>query len=143
MPLNIHWRMPLNIHDDVRGVDFWRTLGCPEKSPSDTAISVVKTFVYKMLGSKIRVIFPDAPARLSSEVGGIRLETSSRFVGSKKRNHLWASICWYMRETQRGTVSSNSRFQTVPFQQYSANPSRPGGSHQRSRAWRTRPSARR
>ena len=26
-----------------------------------------------------------------------------------------------MRETQRGTVSSNSRFQAVLFQQYSAN----------------------
>ena len=32
-----------------------------------------------------------------------------------------ASIYWYMRETQRGTVSSNSRFQTVLFQQCSAN----------------------
>ena len=33
-----------------------------------------------------------------------------------------ASNDWYMmRETQRGKVSSNSRFQTVPFQQYSAN----------------------
>ena len=35
-----------------------------------------------------------------------------------------------MRETQRGTVSSNSRFQAVLFQQYSANlsflPPRPG-----------------
>ena len=31
-----------------------------------------------------------------------------------------ASIYWYMREQQRGTVSSNSRFQIVPFQQHSA-----------------------
>ena len=23
MPLNIHWKMPLNIQDDFRGVDFW------------------------------------------------------------------------------------------------------------------------
>ena len=32
-----------------------------------------------------------------------------------------ASIYWYVRETQRGTVSSNSRFQAALFQQYSAN----------------------
>ena len=32
-----------------------------------------------------------------------------------------APFYWYMRETQRGTVSSNSRFQTILFQQYSAN----------------------
>ena len=32
-----------------------------------------------------------------------------------------ASVYWHMRETQRGTVSSNSRFRTVLFQQYSAN----------------------
>ena len=32
-----------------------------------------------------------------------------------------ASIYWYMHETKEGTVSSNSRFQTVSFQQYSAN----------------------
>ena len=30
-----------------------------------------------------------------------------------------ASTYWYMRENQRGTVSSNSRFRTVLFQQYS------------------------
>ena len=23
MPLNIPWKMPLEIHDDFRGVDFW------------------------------------------------------------------------------------------------------------------------
>ena len=32
-----------------------------------------------------------------------------------------ASIYWHMRETQRGTVSSNSRFRTVLIQQYSAD----------------------
>ena len=32
-----------------------------------------------------------------------------------------ASFHWYMRDKQRGTVSSNSRFQTVLFQQCSAN----------------------
>ena len=37
-----------------------------------------------------------------------------------------ASIDWHMYETQRGTVSSNSRFQTVLFQQYSTNPSKTG-----------------
>ena len=31
-----------------------------------------------------------------------------------------ASIYWYMRDKQKGTVSSNSRFQTGLFQQYSA-----------------------
>ena len=35
----------------------------------------------------------------------------------------WASFYWYMRETQRGTVSSNSRSQAVLFQRCSANPS--------------------
>ena len=34
---------------------------------------------------------------------------------------LWASIHWYMREGQRGTVSSSSRSRTVLVQQYSAN----------------------
>ena len=33
----------------------------------------------------------------------------------------WASIFLYSREQWRGTVSSNSRFQTVRFQQYSGN----------------------
>ena len=37
------------------------------------------------------------------------------------KNLSWASIYWYMREQLRGTVSSNTTFQTVPFQQYSAN----------------------
>ena len=37
-----------------------------------------------------------------------------------------ASIYWYMRETQKGTVSSNSRFKTVLVQQYSANLSSKG-----------------
>ena len=32
-----------------------------------------------------------------------------------------ASIYWYVREQQRGTVSSSSRFPTAPFRQYSAN----------------------
>ena len=40
---------------------------------------------------------------------------------------------------QRGTVSSNSRFQTVPFQQYSANPSAeidaPGARRRRTRTF--------
>ena len=35
-----------------------------------------------------------------------------------------ASIYWYMREQQRGTASSSSRFQAVLFQQYSTNLSR-------------------
>ena len=38
-----------------------------------------------------------------------------------KRKLSRASIYWHMREKQRGTVSSNSRFQTVLFQQCSAN----------------------
>ena len=33
----------------------------------------------------------------------------------------WASMYRYTREKQRDTVSSNSRFQTVLFQQYSPN----------------------
>ena len=32
-----------------------------------------------------------------------------------------ASMYWYMRETQRGTVSSNSRAHTALFQEYSTN----------------------
>ena len=36
-------------------------------------------------------------------------------------SQLPASFAWYMREQQRGTVSSKSRFQTVLVQQYSAN----------------------
>ena len=41
---------------------------------------------------------------------------------SKKAYHRSpASFHWYMQEKQRGTVSSNSRFQTVRFRQYSAN----------------------
>ena len=38
-----------------------------------------------------------------------------------QRNLSRASIYWYMREQQRGTVSSNSRVQTALVQQYSAN----------------------
>ena len=53
------------------------------------------------------------------EVGGIRLETSSRFVGSNKSYH--GPQLTDMREKQRVKVSSNSRFQTVLFQQHSAN----------------------
>ena len=48
------------------------------------------------------------------------MEASSRFLGSNK-NTSPASFYWYVREKQKGTVSSNLRFQTVPFQQYSAN----------------------
>ena len=45
-------------------------------------------------------------------MGGIRSETSSEFLGtSKKRSP--GPVYWYMREPQRGTVSSNSSFQTV------------------------------
>ena len=36
-------------------------------------------------------------------------------------NLLQASAYWYMREQQRGTVSSNYVFEAVPFQQYSAD----------------------
>ena len=32
-----------------------------------------------------------------------------------------ASLYWHLREKQRGTVSSNTRFQTALFRQYSAN----------------------
>ena len=38
-----------------------------------------------------------------------------------RKNLQRASTYWYMREKQRGTVSSNSRFQMVLVQQYSAN----------------------
>ena len=38
-----------------------------------------------------------------------------------KQNLSQASIHWYMREQRRGMVSSNSRSQTVLFQQHSAN----------------------
>ena len=48
-------------------------------------------------------------------VGGIRLEASSRCLGPKKKTP--APCYWHMREKQRGAVSSNSRFQTVPLQQ--------------------------
>jgi hypothetical protein len=41
------------------------------------------------------------------------------FLAQKSRS--WASIYWYMREKQRGTVSTDLRFQTVQFKQYSAN----------------------
>ena len=37
------------------------------------------------------------------------------------RKLLSASCYWYIRQKQRGTVSSNSRFQTVLVQQFSAN----------------------
>ena len=47
------------------------------------------------------------------------MEASSILFGSKGVSR--ASIHSYMCETQRDTVSSNSRFQTVLFQQYSAN----------------------
>ena len=40
-------------------------------------------------------------------------------LAQKQLSH--ASIYWHMRETQRGAVSSNSRYQTVLFQQYSTN----------------------
>ena len=46
-----------------------------------------------------------------------------RIVGAQKSISR-ASTHWYMREKQGGTVSSNSRFQTVLFKQYSANLSR-------------------
>ena len=45
------------------------------------------------------------------------------FLGQKSLSR--ASMYWYMREKRRGTVSSNSRFQTELFQQYSANLSLP------------------
>ena len=39
------------------------------------------------------------------------MEASPRFVGSEQQKKLsWASIDWYMRDKQRVTVSSNSRF---------------------------------
>ena len=53
------------------------------------------------------------------EVGGARLEPHRFFVA--QANISRASIYLYMRGKQGGTVSSNSRFQTVQFQQYSAN----------------------
>ena len=58
-----------------------------------------------------------------SEVGGIRLETSSSCFGFNTKPTT-ASAYWYMREKQKGTVSSNSRFLTVLSQQYPANLSR-------------------
>ena len=51
---------------------------------------------------------------------GIRLEASSRCVWLKQGLSR-ASIYWHMRETQRGSVSSNSRCQTVQLQLYSQN----------------------
>ena len=38
-----------------------------------------------------------------------------------EQNLSQASIYWHLREQQRGTVSSNPRFQTVPFRQSSAD----------------------
>ena len=75
---------------------------------------------------------PARPVRRLSrcEVGGVRLETSSktssRFAGSKKKRSdllasiydqiLRASTYWQIRETQRGTVSLSSRSRTVLLQ---------------------------
>ena len=53
------------------------------------------------------------------EVCGIGLVTSSNCCGSKNLSR--PSAYWYIREKQRGTASSNSRFQPAPFQRYSAN----------------------
>ena len=53
----------------------------------------------------------------------MRLETSSRLFGSTKTYHGPQFTCNNLPATKRGTVSSNSRFQAVLFQQYSANPS--------------------
>ena len=52
-------------------------------------------------------------------VGGTRWEASSNCCGSAKMPQ--APIYRYLRERQGGTVSSNSRFQTVLIQQFSAN----------------------
>ena len=45
------------------------------------------------------------------------------------------SIYWYMHETQKGKVSSNSSLQTVLFQQYSANLSDIPGTMARGVGW--------
>ena len=36
MPLKIRWKMPLKIHDDFWGVDFWCAIVCPYSSGSDS-----------------------------------------------------------------------------------------------------------
>ena len=75
----------------------------------------------------------------------IRLETSSKYLGSKQKQP--APSYWCMRESQRGTDSSNSKSITVLFQQYSANISGPragrGSRGGRSRPQRIHPRARR
>ena len=59
--------------------------------------------------------------RRQREVGRMRLEASSRLVGSKQNTMGLNSLACAFKNKQSGTVSSNSRFQTVRFQQYSAN----------------------
>ena len=66
---------------------------------------------------------PDAQSaslRAHREVGGRRLETSSACVLATNKP-VTGFILSYMHEKQKGTVSSNSRFQTVILRQYSAN----------------------
>ena len=58
------------------------------------------------------------------QIGGMRLETSSKFLGSTKPITGPISLVYALK--QRGTVSSNSRFQAILFQQYSANLSNTG-----------------
>jgi len=63
-----------------------------------------------LLLSLLLLLFP------GGEVGGIRLEPSpSFFLARKSRSR--ASLCWYVREKQRGTVSTRLIFQTLLFEQ--------------------------
>ena len=66
----------------------------------------------------------------SNSIGSGRCRCSERLAEHDLKHHrdlmsqtnlYRASIYWYMRETQRRTVSSNSRSPTVLFRQYSAN----------------------
>ena len=92
---------------------------CPsvEWQPDGLTVHTEKWF----LGAEFLGALPISPRERLAEYGW---KPHRDMLAQQKQSK--ASTYWYMRETQRGTLSSNSRFQTVPFQQCSANLSRQG-----------------
>ena len=84
----------------------------------------VRVHVYGTLNSRRRDIETRADRRDETLAGWYSLKPHRVWLAQQLSR---ASTCWYMREQQRGTVSSTSTCQTALFQQYSANISLPIG----------------
>ena len=114
------WKIGFRITNSGAGMQF-QPLDCLAKAGSVARTRVV--FCYRASSRELVLIWRSdymhqgPPPGTQGRQPGMRLEASSRFVGSKKPiAGLKSPVC---ASTSMGTVSPNSGFQTVLFRQYS------------------------